>query len=87
MPAHPFGGHPTLFDYCQWALRNGCRVTSAMAQNDNGMPVSVTIIETSDGKSAAEAGVQKDERLAPTTVARLDRQLGLKSPFASLPDR
>jgi hypothetical protein len=47
--------------------------------------VLVTRIEAPDGKWVVEVGTEQHEFLAPTTVSRFDRRLGLKSPFASLP--
>ena len=86
MVAHPFGGHPTLYEYCQWAIREGCKVTSAVATDPDGRPTTVTIIEAPDGRKAAEIDTQMDDRLVPTTITRLDRRLGLKSSFVKLPE-
>lgn len=86
MGAYPFGGHPTLYEYCQWAIREGCKVTSAVASDTDGRPTTVTIIEAPDGRKAAEIDTQMDDRLVPTSITRLDRRLGLQSPFAKLPE-
>jgi hypothetical protein len=56
-----------------------------LRSNSRRRMVLVTRIEASDGKWVVEVGTEQHEFLAPTTVSRLDRRLGLKSPFASLP--
>jgi hypothetical protein len=86
MAAYPFQRHPTFREYLESAIRAGCTVTTGVGQNDDGRPVSVTITQANNGKKATEVDTQLDEFLVPTTVARLDRRLGIRSPFATTPD-
>ena len=82
MPAYPFGGHPTLEEYLCWARECGCKTNSGVIVDPDEGPYSVThIINSDDDRYAIEVGTQANERLAPTTVARLDRRLGMKSPW------
>lgn len=83
MSAHPFGGHPTLADYTDWARDQGCRVDSR-AHLAGGRSAKVTRIVAPSGRFAIEVGTNDDEILVPTAVGRLDRRLGLKSPFAKV---
>jgi hypothetical protein len=84
--AAPFGGHPTLGEYMRWATdEHGCTVQSGYARDENGVMVCVTRIETPSGSWVVETGTEQWEYLAPTTVGRFDRRLGLESPFASMP--
>ena len=85
MGAHPFGGHPTLARYIAWARTEGCEAQSGLIQDPDGGMVEYTKITAPNGKWVIEVGTTANERLAPTTVGRLDRRLGLKSPFASMP--
>jgi hypothetical protein len=87
MGAFPFGGHPTFRQYLTWAIKAGCKVETGVGDTEDGRPVTVTIIVAPDGRKSTDVGTQYDDRLVPTTVARLDRQLGMKSPFTSLPDK
>jgi hypothetical protein len=84
--AAPFGGHPTFGDYLRWALEQGCAVRSGYAVGPGGQTHSQTIIVSPDeSRWVIEAGTDQDEFLTPTTIARLDRRLGVKSPWFSLP--
>jgi len=74
-----------LGDYLRWAQSVGCTVQASYGRTADGEMVLVTRIEAPDGKWVVEVGTEQHEFLAPTTVSRFDRRLGLKSPFASLP--
>lgn len=81
----PFGGHPTLIQYCTRArLEFKCSVSLFMAQDDNGAPESITRITSATGKSVEVVGVQESEHLTPSQVAYLDRRLGINSRFPKL---
>lgn len=84
--AAPFGGHPTLGIYADWALKQGCTVKYGTTMAPSGRAVSILKITAPSGKRVVATGTLQDEHLAPTTIARFDRRLGLKSPFFSLPD-
>lgn len=82
MSSFPFGGHPTFGAYLQWAITQGCSVQSGV---HTGQSVNVTRITAPSGKWVIEAGTHQNDRLTPTTIGRLDRRLGLQSPWFSLP--
>ena len=84
--AAPFGGHPTFGSYVDWALKQGCTVRSGAKVTGGGRAVGLTQITAPSGKRVVVVGTHQNEYLVPTTIARLDRRLGLKSPFFSLPD-
>jgi hypothetical protein len=83
MPAYPFGGHPTLADYTHWARQQGCQVDCGVTVIDN-RSVRMTRIVAPSGRHVVEVGTNDDDVLVPTTVGRLDRRLGLDSPFAKI---
>ena len=85
--AQPFGGHPTLGDYIVWAQSIGCTVNQGYTNTQTGSPYSLTrIISPDREKWVIDVGTQHSDYLVPTTVARYDRRLGVKSPFFSLDD-
>lgn len=84
--AAPFGGHPTLARYIEWARGEGCTAQSGIRSDEEGRVQSLTRIVTADKKKwVIVVGVGHQEHLAPTMVGYLDRRLGLTSPFASMP--
>ena len=84
MAAYPFGGHPTFAQYIAWAVRHGCMVKTGVFVLE-GQPQSVTRIFDHTGKRwVTEIGTGQEEPFVPTTIGRLDRRLGLKSPFFSI---
>jgi hypothetical protein len=76
--ASPFGGHPTFAQYIEWAVKQGCSVESGV---DTLQLVSITKITAPSGKWVIEAGTLPNDLLMPTTIGRLDRRLGLSSPW------
>lgn len=79
--SHPFGGHPTLGRYIQWAQQQGCDFRSGVYGTD-----SISRIVAPDGsKSVVIARMPQSEVLSPSTVAYYDRRLGLDSPFSKTP--
>ena len=85
MAAVPFGGHISFAEYLEWARRQGCVVESGVIFTDDGRSVALTRIFAPSGRWVIEVGTAQDEYLLPTTIDRLDRRLGIKSPFLSLP--
>jgi hypothetical protein len=84
MAAYPFGGHPTFAQYIAWAMRHGCTVKNSIMLVE-GQPHSVTRIFDRTGKKwVTEIGTAQEEPFVPTTIGRIDRRLGLKSPFFSM---
>lgn len=84
--AYPFGGHPRLVEYIHWANSQGCRTDFGVMTDDAGRPFGTTRITAASGKAVLLVDMDQTERLAPTSIARLDRRLGLTSPFFSLSD-
>ena len=84
--ASPFGGHPTFERYLDWAAGEGCAVDESVAQDQDGRAYRLTRIAAPSGRWTVEVDLKPNDYLVPTTVARLDRKLGLQSPFFSLPD-
>lgn len=79
----PFGNHPTLGQYLGWACGAGCSTKHGVTV---GYQSVVRVLSPDGSRHLSIVGLNHDERLAPTTVARFDRRLGLKSPFSSLPE-
>jgi hypothetical protein len=83
MVAFPFGGHPTFSQYLQWAVSEGCKVEHGI---DTEQSIGVTkIISPDRSKWVIQAGTLHNEHLTPTDVGRLDRRLGLISPWFGAP--
>jgi hypothetical protein len=59
-------------------------VNSGIGVTTDGRPFPITRIVSPNGKWVVEAGTAQSDFLVPTTIARLDRRLGLKSPFFSI---
>ena len=84
--AHPFGAHPKFGEYIDWAEGQGLKVECGYVLAPDGRPHAVTKIVSKDGKRhVIEVGTQHEDHLLPTTIFRLDRRLGVRSPFFSLP--
>ncbi len=85
--AYPFGGHPTFAEYLRWAREQGCSVQTGVVQAGVHRSQGVTRIGSPNGRLwVIEAGTEQTEILLPTSIARLDRRLGLKSPWFSIDD-
>lgn len=82
--AFPFGDHPTFAHYLHWAESVGCKVQSGIEPDDEGRPIAVTRIVSPNGSWVIDATDQR-EFLLPTSIWRLDRRLGIKSPFVAFP--
>ena len=82
----PFGRHPTLIQYLNWAKTAGCTVKHGVGYADDGRPSRVILIEAPSGRWMAIAEMSDNEYLMPTTIARFDRRLNINSPFFSIDD-
>ncbi|CAA7617641.1 hypothetical protein MTBUT4_260049 [Magnetospirillum sp. UT-4] len=82
--AFPFGDHPTFATYIVWAQTQGCKVKSKLVATPDG-PESVTLIISPDGKRWVTEAMDQREHMNATTIWRLDRRLGLNSPYFSVP--
>lgn len=87
MSAFPFGGHPTLGAYISWARDNeACTVQSGYMHGPDGKVHLLTKIVAPSGRRVIVVGLKQADRLEPTKVAYLDRRLGIKSPYFTLPE-
>lgn len=82
--AFPFGGHPRLADYVEWARTEcDCTYQSGYSKVGNHVETFVCIENPANGKHTIEF-IPFDEYLTPSTVSALDRRLGLDSPFPKM---
>jgi hypothetical protein len=85
--SHPFGGHPKLGRFVEWAQENGCKAEIKVRErNSSGQPYQALEISAPSGATAVIVDPDMEEHLAPSIVAQLQRRLGLKSPFAATPE-
>ena len=84
--AFPFGGHPNLAKYLEFARENGFTVRTGFGPDSSGKVHTTIRVFKEGGPSVIIAGLGQDEYLVPTQVGNLDRRLGLKSPFFSIDD-
>ena len=82
--SQPFGNHPTLAQYLNWAREQGCTVQSGYQTDEHGQPIGIIRVVASGGRWLILPDLGKDEYLVPTTIARFDRRLGMRSPFFSV---
>lgn len=83
MAAFPFGGHPTLAQYLEWAVSQGCKLQHGVDTDNSVGIIKITSPDTS--KWVIIAGLLPNDRLTPTDVGRYDRRLGLISPWFGVP--
>jgi predicted PhzF superfamily epimerase YddE/YHI9 len=84
--AFPFGGHPTLGQFVEWAIQNNCSAEIKVQHRPTGQAYQVLEIRKSNGGSVAVAEPDLEERLEPSMVTYLQRRLGIKTPFAAQPE-
>src|SRR3954466_5325867 len=86
--AFPFGGHPTLGRFVEWARENGCRSEIKLrTHTETGRPYRALEIFSPQGGRSVIVDPDMEEHLAPSTVAYLQRRLGIKSPFPATPEQ
>ncbi len=71
---------PTVADYLAWARAQGCQVTLTQVPSGDNLYQLARIV-AAQGAAVTEVFIQDSDPLMSTTVARLDRRLGLKSAF------
>lgn len=71
-------GWPSVSDYLAWAQGRGCTVTVQPITRE-GRELQIVTITAPHGAVAVEIAMQLDDPLMSTTIARLDRRLGMKS--------
>lgn len=69
---------PTAASYIAWARAQGC-VVGIEPVTRRGQPLNAVSIWAPSGQGALEIVLELDDPLVSTTIARLDRRLGLKS--------
>jgi hypothetical protein len=73
---------PTVARYIDWARDCGC-VVGVEPLVRGGQSLSAVSIWAPSGRGALEIVLELDDPLMSTTIARLDRRLGLKSSLFS----
>jgi hypothetical protein len=83
----PFGGHPTLQQFVEFAGQNGCSITVSADTAPSGKVYQTLRINRDTG--AGVIIVDPDFRgfLAPSTVTYYQRRLGIRAPFAVSPEQ
>jgi len=72
------GNWPSAHDYIGWAQDQGCVVTIVQTLRD-GRALHIVSIASQAGQTAIEVVMELADPLMSSTVARLDRRLGMKS--------
>jgi hypothetical protein len=86
--AVPFGGHPPLERFVEWAKGVGCKVEIKVRTHAvHGRPYKSLEITGPGGAQVAIANPNMAEHLAPSMVAYLQRRIGLRSPFPATPEQ
>ena len=81
----PFGPHPTVEQFIEFAQSVGCAVSTAFQQED-GPPIQVIEISNPNNGRVCIVDMDLKERLAPSMVTYFQRRLGIKSGFPSAPE-
>jgi hypothetical protein len=85
--SHPFGGHPTLGRFVEFAQQHGCAADVVVLVSRNGSSHEVLHIKGSAARQrVAIVDPDPNERLAPSTVTYYQRRLGIKSPYPAAPE-
>lgn len=71
-------GWPSMATYCDWARARGCHVETVQKVRDERYFV-VIVIRAPSGAAVTEIVGELGDPAMSTTIARLDRRLGLKS--------
>jgi hypothetical protein len=81
----PFGGHPTLRQYLDWAITAGCTIARGIWSDHYLIPHHTLTIDGPNGGWVSIIDPDEGEHLAPSEVSRYDRRLGVSSPFPGSP--
>jgi hypothetical protein len=85
--AVPWGGHPALGRFIEWAKENGCTAEAKVRTDQSGRAFTSLEMVGPHGSRVAMVVTSMDERLVPSQVAYLQRRLGIKTPFAAAPEQ
>ena len=80
--AGPFQQAPQFVEYLEWLQRN-----TRYSYSSGVLPPNVSFIAIFDqnGEVVANLDIPQEERLTPTTIYRLDKLLGVESPYGKTP--
>lgn len=81
--SYPFGGHPKFGHFKAWAESEGIEVKNGIMEIE-GISFKITTFITAEGVKVPVTDILDGEFLVPTLVARLERRLGILSPFPSI---
>jgi hypothetical protein len=84
--AVPWGGHPTIDRFVEWAKENSCTAETKVRTDATGRAFTSLEITGPHGSRVAMVVTEMTERLVPSQVAHLQRRLGIKTPFAATPE-
>ena len=82
----PFGGHPTLKEFIEFAEGVGCSA-KVFARGVKGKVFQVLEITNQAGGRVVVANPDLAEHLSPSTVTYLQRRLAIRTPFAVRPEQ
>jgi hypothetical protein len=85
--SHPFGGHPTLADFLDFAASQGCSVKKAVRSTKSGRTYEAWVIANPAGGTLTIPNPSFQEPMAPAIVSQYQRRLGIKTPFAEVPEQ
>lgn len=86
--AFPFGGHPPLERFLEWAKEAGCNWDIKIRHHtQSGRPYESLEIVGPKGGRVALVNPDLGEHLAPSMITYLQRRLGVRSPFPQVPEQ
>jgi hypothetical protein len=84
--AHPFGGHPSLVEFLDFAVSQGCVTQKVVRATARGRTYVALVVTNPLGGTLTIPNPQFEERLSPSMVSQYHRRLGIKTPFAEKPE-
>jgi hypothetical protein len=85
--AFPFGGHPTLTRIVEWLSGHGCTFEERIQTSAAGRAYRVLEIRSPKGGHVIIANPDWQEHLSPSLVTYIQRRLGIRTPFAAMPEK
>jgi hypothetical protein len=84
--AFPFGGHPTLKRFIEFAVEQGCKTIVFVRATKEGRSYESIRLENPTGGHVTIPNPAYEEHLEPSMVSHYQRRLGIKTPFAAAPE-
>lgn len=84
--SYPFGGHPTLKRFIEYAKEHGCDVQVSVRSTCSGRAYEAVVINNPNGGQLTVPNPDYDERLTTSVISNYQRRLALKTPFAAMPE-